>query len=369
MDGVINLYKEKGKTSFSAVNELRRELGVKKAGHTGTLDPDATGVLPVCLGKATKLVSLLMDSDKCYRAVMLLGRRTDTQDVSGQTLEALSYQEVVKKLQEDVTPEINIKEDLQKKNSAENKIIETEDSAFGFERTACENKIKNIFKRFTGEIEQVPPMYSALKVNGVKLVDAARRGEEIERKARRVTVYGFEDICVHEDLVHISFSVRCSKGTYIRTLCEDMGKALGLPACMESLERTEASGLRAEDSFGFEEVAELNREGKTEVFLKPIDSFLTQYQALTVSKTAVKKVLVGNFITETDIINKDGEIFDVSQKYNTGNCSQKKEDDIKTKDPSCKTSCYRIYDETGKFYALYKYDDAKKTLKPHTMFI
>ena len=172
--GIINVYKEKGFTSHDVVAKLRGIVGQKKIGHTGTLDPDATGVLPVCLGKATKLCDLLTDKDKAYEAVMLLGMTTDTQDVTGRILEEKSTE------------------------------------------TLTADKVREVIESFIGDYDQIPPMYSALKVNGKKLYELAREGKVVERKARPVKIL---DIRIIEmDLPRVRMEVSCSKGTYIRTL-------------------------------------------------------------------------------------------------------------------------------------------------------
>ena len=181
--GIINVYKEKGFTSHDVVAKLRGIVGQKKIGHTGTLDPDATGVLPVCLGKATKLCDLLTDKDKTYEAVMLLGMTTDTQDVTGRILEERSTE------------------------------------------TLTADKVREAIRSFIGDYDQIPPMYSALKVNGKKLYELAREGKVVERKARPVKIL---DIRIIEmDLPRVRMEVSCSKGTYIRTLCHDIGEQLG----------------------------------------------------------------------------------------------------------------------------------------------
>ena len=179
-NGIINVYKEKGYTSFDVVARMRGICGQKKIGHTGTLDPDAEGVLPVCLGKATKVCDMLTDSDKVYRAVMQLGIETDTQDLTGTVLSACEVP------------------------------------------VLTETEIRDVIRTFQGEIMQVPPMYSALKVNGKKLCDLARAGVTVERKARPVTIY--EIRIERVELPEIELTVSCSKGTYIRTLCHDIGQ-------------------------------------------------------------------------------------------------------------------------------------------------
>ena len=199
--GIINVYKEKGFTSHDVVAKLRGIVGQKKIGHTGTLDPDATGVLPVCLGKATKLCDLLTDKNKTYEAVLLLGKTTDTQDITGEVLEEKSTEALT------------------------------------------EEKVREAIEGFIGDYEQIPPMYSALKVNGKKLYELAREGKVIERKARPVKILDIQILEI--DLPKVRMEVSCSKGTYIRTLCHDIGEKLGCGGCMESLIRTRVSTFRA----------------------------------------------------------------------------------------------------------------------------
>ena len=177
--GILNVYKEKGYTSHDVVAKLRGITGQKKIGHTGTLDPDAVGVLPVCLGKATRLCDLLTDKDKTYETVLLLGQSTDTQDISGQILET------------NETKELN------------------------------EEMVSAAIRSFVGEYEQIPPMYSALKVGGKKLYELAREGKVVERKSRKVKIHEIEILEIQ--IPRVKMRVSCSKGTYIRTLCHDIG--------------------------------------------------------------------------------------------------------------------------------------------------
>ena len=188
MDGIFNIYKEKGFTSHDVVAIVRRTIHMKKVGHTGTLDPDAEGVLPVCVGKATKLSDVIMDGRKSYRAMLRLGITTTTEDASGEVLET---------------------------------------KAVVFD----EEKIRAAVAAFIGRLEQVPPMYSALKVDGRKLCDLARAGVTVERAARPVHIFSIEILSI--ELPRVRMRVCCSKGTYIRTLCQDVGEVLGCGACME----------------------------------------------------------------------------------------------------------------------------------------
>lgn len=206
MDGIINIYKESGFTSHDVVAKLRGILHQKKIGHTGTLDPMAEGVLPVCCGKATKVCGLLTDKDKSYHAVCRLGIETDTQDTTGKILRKCSIKGITGK------------------------------------------DIISCVKQFQGEIMQVPPMYSALKVNGKKLYELAREGKTVERKPRPITISSIEITDIDLDRGVFSMDVECSKGTYIRTLCHDIGISLGVLAAMEKLVRTRVSIFKIEDA-------------------------------------------------------------------------------------------------------------------------
>lgn len=226
MDGILNIYKEKGFTSHDVVAKLRGILRQKKIGHTGTLDPDAEGVLPVCLGRGTKLCDMLMDTDKEYRAQMFLGMSTDTQDVSGTVL---SRREV------EVGPE----------------------------------EIRRQALSFVGPYRQIPPMYSALKVGGQKLCDLARAGKTVERKPRPVKIYSIK---IHRiEGPRVEMTVSCSKGTYIRTLCHDIGQALGCGAALEKLVRTRAGIFHVEDSLTLAQVESLRDAGTLKERLLPVE--------------------------------------------------------------------------------------------------
>ena len=230
MDGVLNIRKEKGFTSFDVVAKLRGILHMKKIGHTGTLDPEAEGVLPVVLGKATKLVELLTDKQKTYEALMHLGLETDTLDMTGTVLC-------------EKTVEVS------------------------------EEEVEAVIRGFVGEYKQIPPMYSAIKIGGKKLYELARRGEEVERKPRPVTIYELE---VVEQTAPDAFTlrIRCSKGTYVRTLCHDIGRALGCGGCMSALRRTMAAGFTLADAVTLERV---QLEGES--LLQPVDSLFRAHPA------------------------------------------------------------------------------------------
>ena len=245
-NGIIIIDKPAGWTSMDVCAKLRGILHEKRVGHAGTLDPMATGVLPVFVGQATKAVSFAEGGKKVYEAVLLLGRVTDTQDTTGETLEERAV-------------------------------------------TVTADDMRAALPRFLGEIEQTPPMYSAIKVNGQKLYDLARQGKEVARKPRRITIY---DLALTEELGNGQYALRveCSKGTYIRTLCHDLGQALGCGGCMAALRRTEASGFCIGEAVTLEDAA---REG--EALLRPLDSLFRAYPAFTIpNATLEKKCLCGN---------------------------------------------------------------------------
>lgn len=243
MNGIINLYKPPGITSHTAVAKVRRILQMKKVGHTGTLDPDAEGVLPICLGKGTKVSGMLTDTDKAYRAVIRFGVTTDTQDASGTVLTQR-------------TPDVTQEHLLQ------------------------------IIPQFTGEIRQIPPMYSAVKVGGKKLYELARQGTEIERQPRTVTIFDLQLTEFHGETAVLEVS--CSKGTYIRTLCHDLGQALGCGAVMEQLTRTRSGIFRLEDSVTLETL-----EQNPAAYIIPTDKLFEQYPAYMLSAKQERLVVNG----------------------------------------------------------------------------
>ena len=246
MDGIINVYKPVGMTSHDVVNKIRRIVGTKKVGHTGTLDPDAEGVLPICINRGTKVADMLTVSDKRYTAEFKLGIITDTLDIGGTVLEERS---------------VNV----------------------------TKQHIIDVIKSFVGVIEQVPPMYSAIKVGGRKLCDLARKGIEVERKSRTVEIYEINIIDVKDDAFTID--VKCSKGTYIRTLGNDIGEKLGCGAVMTKLVRTQSSIFKIEDSVKLED---LTSENYSNFVTLAVDLF--EGEKIIVDKDILSKVLNGNAI-------------------------------------------------------------------------
>ncbi len=246
MDGIIVIDKESDYTSFDVVAIVRGILREKKIGHSGTLDPMATGVLPILVGAAAKAQSLLPDTDKEYEADFRLGMTTDTLDITGRVLSECECD------------------------------IKRED-------------IEGILPSFRGDIMQIPPMYSAVQKNGVRLYDLARQGIEVEREARPVTVTRLELMEFDESAKCGRFIISCSKGTYIRVICDDIGKLLGCGCVMTALRRTSACGYTINDAIKLSELQKYKDEGRTEEILHPVDSIFTCYDRLIVSdKQAVR---------------------------------------------------------------------------------
>ena len=284
-------------TSHDVVNRLRRLLGQKKIGHTGTLDPDAEGVLPVCLGSGTRLCEYFTDDGKEYRAVLLLGVVTDTQDLTGTVLEER---------------EVHVSEE----------------------------EVRRAAASFTGQYEQIPPMYSAIKKNGRKLYELARAGIEVERAGRMVTIehIACEKIAIPE----VQLLVSCSKGTYIRTLCEDIGRVLGCGGCMKSLVRTKAGLFSAEDALTLQEVEKHVGDGDIEACILPVDWFF-------------KNAAGARLEPPQDIRLRNGNPFPARQmKFLEGDSSAKE---------------VRMYDSTGTFVGLYRYHPSSQVYKPVKMFL
>lgn len=230
MNGVINIYKNTGMTSFDVVAMVRRVAKMKKVGHTGTLDPAASGVLPVCLGKATKIIDYIMENKKVYRVNLKLGMVTDTYDLEGEVLREEDASHITK------------------------------------------DEILNCINSFVGTIDQVPPMYSALKQNGVRLYELARQGIEVHREARKITIYSIENIKI-ESNDNIQMDVCCSKGTYIRSLCYDIGEKLNVGATMTALERIQNGTFTKEEAINIEDLTEELLEKHIISIEKALDSF------------------------------------------------------------------------------------------------
>ncbi|MBT2681399.1 tRNA pseudouridine(55) synthase TruB [Bacillus sp. ISL-35] len=256
MEGILPLFKPAGMTSHDCVFKLRKLLRTKKVGHTGTLDPDVTGVLPICVGKATKIAEYIIDAGKAYEGEVTLGFTTTTEDASGE--------------------KVNEKP---------------------VDRTLTKKEIESVLQSLVGEIEQTPPMYSAVKVNGKKLYEYARQGIEIERPTRKVTIYSIElldDRDAYEgELVSFKFRVSCSKGTYIRTLAVTIGEKLGYPAHMSSLVRIQSASFSLEDCFTFGQLEEMAEESKLETALHPLETGISYLPKYRINDKVAEKVKNG----------------------------------------------------------------------------
>ena len=257
MNGIINLKKEAGMTSHDAVFKLRKILGTKKIGHGGTLDPDVVGVLPIAVGKATRMVEFMQDEGKVYEGEITLGYSTTTEDASGEVV-------------------------------AETPVLSPLD----------EKLVDEAIASLTGPISQIPPMYSAVKVNGRKLYEYARAGQQVERPERQVTIYQFDrisPISYDGHLAHFTFRVKCSKGTYVRTLSVDLGEKLGYMAHMSHLTRTSAAGLQLEDALTLEEIAEKVEAGQLD-FLHPLEIGIGDLVKVFLTPEEAAEVRFGRFI-------------------------------------------------------------------------
>lgn len=299
--GVINVYKEPGYTSHDVVAKLRGILKQKKIGHMGTLDPEAVGVLPVCLGKATKLCNILSEKDKTYEATLLLGIETNTQDATGE----VTCQATKKELD-----------------------------------VLTEEKVFEVVKSFIGDYEQVPPMFSAIKIGGEKLYNLARRGEVVERPARHCKII---DITVTNiDLPRVDMHVTCSKGTYIRTLCHDIGKKLGVGGCMEHLVRSRVERFKVEDGITLAQIEKYRDNGTLDEYVIPVDEMLDGFSKCIVSDDAERLVYNGNIFTSGDTLLK--------MNHEDG-------------------QTVRVYTRSGNFVGLYMFHVDKQIYKPIKMFL
>lgn len=299
LKGIIPLLKPPGFTSHDCVGKMRRILRMKRIGHTGTLDPSVTGVLPLCIGQATRVVEYVQDLPKEYVGTLILGQSTNTEDSDGEVLE--------------------------------NKAVDGE---------MTEGVVRETLSSFLGKIEQVPPMFSAVKINGVRLHELARQGKEIERKPREVHIFEIEPLSMmlNQPYPEITIRVKCSKGTYIRTLCVDIGKSLGYPAHMKGLVRTASGPFTLKDCYTFEEVEEAVNQGSIAQVLKPIDGALEQFPIIKVTEEGAQDVLNGKRIK-----------LDLSEPEN---------------------QMLRIYSPDNRFLALYRviYDENMEWGKPEKVF-
>ncbi len=300
INGIINIYKEEGFTSHDVVAKLRGILHFKHIGHTGTLDPMATGVLPVCIGSATKLCDMETAKTKIYETVLLLGTATDTEDITGKVI---------------MTLPVN-----------------------------CDEKdLLNAFDKFTGDIMQVPPMYSAIKLEGKKLYELARAGKTAEVAKRPVTIYSLELISSSSDdeghLKEARIRITCGKGTYIRSLCRDLGEALGTCGCMKELVRLKTGRFEIGNAVKLSDVAAAAEAGEPDKYILPIDEYFSEYEKIQTKEEFDKLVRNGNPLRKSEVTTA------VEREF------------------------YRVYDSTDVFCGIYRFDKRDKKLKPEKMFL
>ena len=298
LNGILNVYKERGFTSNDVVAKLRGILHQKKIGHAGTLDPEATGVLPILLGSATKLSSLVMDHEKTYRAVLLLGVVTDTQDMTGTVL-SRSDQELPGEAQ-------------------------IEDAVLSFE----------------GGYDQLPPMYSAKQVNGKRLYELAREGKEIARSKVPVVITNLRITSI--DLPEVTILVTCSKGTYIRTLCHDIGQKLGCGGTMQALERVSAGGFSIEHAIPLGRIEALASENRVQEFVTPCENLFSDCARVAAPSALVqKKLLNGNALTPEELAIPSGQ----------------------------DSERIRLCTMDGTFVAVYRFDSQRNLYRPYRMLL
>lgn len=264
MDGIIPLYKERGMTSFDCVSRLRRILKTKKIGHSGTLDPSVDGVLPICVGNATKVVEYLMQSGKEYQGELVIGKATTTEDFDGEVIE-------IKPVEASISSEL----------------------------------IKTAMQKMTGEIIQIPPMYSAVKVNGKRLYEYARAGEIVERPRRKAIISSFimcrnEYDPIHQEQ-HVYFKVKCSKGTYIRTLVADLARSLGYPGAMKWLTRLESGGFTLDQTLSLNDIQDAVAYQTINRHLYPIDYALKEYPAVELTPAQWHSVQHGGWLKKDEL--------------------------------------------------------------------
>lgn len=311
-NGLINIYKEPGFTSNDVVAKLRGILKQKKIGHTGTLDPDAVGVLVVCLGTGTKLVEMLTDHDKEYIAECRLGVRTDTQDMSGKILEEMPVNVSRQELHEAVSA-------------------------------------------FVGDYDQIPPMFSAIKQNGKKLYELAREGIEVERKPRRIHIDAItilDDSKLESDRV-FTMEIKCSKGTYIRTLCNDIGERIGCGAAMQSLARTRVGAFALDTAITLSQVEDMRDNGTLDNVIKSPEYIFRDLDAIHVKDSCRALLENGNSFRKDNVIDEDPEGVNdtefAKEMFTDGNM-------------------VRVYAEDDTFFGIYKYDARTRQFKVDKFF-
>lgn len=299
LEGILPVWKPAGMTSHDVVARVRRITREKRIGHTGTLDPQVTGVLPLCIGAATRLVEFVQELPKTYAAKLVFGIATDTEDMTGTVTQRM----------DDVR-------------------IDPE-------------SLRRVIDSFRGPIEQVPPMYSAVKVEGKRLYEIARSGAEVERKPRTVTIYDIRltGSNLQLELPEAELTVECSKGTYIRTLCVDIGNKLGVPATMKELVRTKTGHWTEENCFTLERIEELQRSGELADHLVPMAEAVGHLPAVALSMQQTEHALQGKKLRLQDNHNAPAD------------------------------SIVRVHDDRGEFIGLFTWNDDERLLVPHKVFV
>lgn len=298
LEGILPIWKPEGYTSHDVVARARRILGLKRIGHTGTLDPQVTGVLPLCIGRATRMVEYIQELPKEYEAVLLIGLSTDTEDATGTILEEADHVELT------------------------------------------DEQITRAVTTYIGQIEQVPPMYSAVKMDGKRLYELAREGKEVERRPRQVMIHEIEVTSIDRSAKHpeIHFRVLCSKGTYIRTLCVDIGRTLGYPSTMKHLIRTSTGRIRKEQCMTLEEMERYRVDGTLESRLIPMDAAVFHIPDVQLSEQQSIAALQGKKIALKSIL-------------------------------SAETGLYRVYSPDGRFLGIFEWNQALQNLQPVKVFL
>lgn len=285
--GILNLHKPRGMTSHDCVMKIRRLFQTKKVGHTGTLDPDVNGVLPICIGKATKVVEYMSGYSKVYEGEVTIGYSTTTEDSSGEIVETKTV-----------------------------------------EKKWTEKELRKVLSEFVGDIVQIPPMYSAVKVNGKKLYEYARAGKEVKRPERNVIIHSIDllsNIVYHDQTATFKFRVHCSKGTYVRTLAVDIGRKLGFPAHMSDLVRTSSGPYQLTESVTFEQLEIQKGNGTLEKSLIPFETAIDYLPKLKVSREIEQQIKNGSVLPKNKgleqkrftVYNEEGECLAVYQHHPT----------------------------------------------------
>lgn len=313
-NGIVNVYKEQGFTSHDVVAKLRGIYGQKKVGHTGTLDPMAEGVLIVVLGQATKLSDIIVSGTKRYIATMRLGITTETDDITGEVKKFYTRDEL------------------------------TDTFAFLSDEISIRNEVHDVMVKYLGKSMQVPPMYSAIKVNGKKLYEYAREGKNVELLPRPVEIYSLDLLSVDMDTLDVRFSVVCSKGTYIRSLIRDIGNDLGTGATMSALLRDEVNGIRYEDGYKISDLQKLKEIDRLAISVLPMDEILKDAPAVYIRESGKRYLENGNRLRLDD--------FDIQDDISVSTLEN--------------SQFFRVYME-GALRALYVYDDSKKDYKVYKM--